>query len=167
MLPALLNNSIHYWAHVLFKLIISYISSSNGISLIIKCPYGKIMLNVSQPTVLTKYYGREVECISSGLIVKRYTYGHCSTKTSVGTDIIFVVTKPSNINIDNMSEYLTVLFSKYQTELEFLNIHFTQQFNHCVKLMYYSDKRLKEESSLGFHCNFLYDENSCYLPDQN
>ena len=43
----------------------------------------------------------------------------------------------------------------------------TNPFNHCVKLLYISKLNIKTESSLGYHCDIMYNNDGCSMINQN
>ena len=52
-------------------------------------------------------------------------------------------------------------------ELGMCNMNFTQGFNNCVKILYYSSPTLKTESLSSCHCDAIYNDHGNYLHDQN
>ena len=46
-------------------------------------------------------------------------------------------------------------------------MNMTNAFNHCVKLLYVSKLNIKKESSLGYHCDIMYNNDGVYMINQN
>ena len=149
------------------KLVMSPIDSKYGISLVTESPYGTTLLNVSRPAVLRQYYGTNVGTKKDGKIKIRATYGLSVLKNSVGTDPLKCVTKPFNKYLYRMSLYVTHIIRQLPDEYGYSKMSLSNPFNHCVKLIYISKNKIKEESSLGYHCDIVYNNDGCYMINQN
>ena len=149
------------------KLILSPIDSFYGITLNTESPYGKTMLNVKRPAVLRQYYGKNIMHECGPLLTGRYTYGFSLWNNSVSTHPSKFVTKPFNVHLDNMSTYLTEFTNHIINEYDLKIKPLLTTFNHCVKLLYISNTNVKKESSMGYHCDVLYNNDGIYINKQN
>ena len=114
-------------------------------------------LNILKPAVIRQYYGANVDVIRRiSEFIRRYTYGYGSVTSSVGMEPYNFITR----KITNEMEYIaTELHEFLLHNKKFLNLEsagLSQKFNHCIVIMYYAGDNLKQNSSLGRHCDYVY-----------
>ena len=127
--------------------------------------YGNPILNYVIPAVSRQYYGSDLDEYLYNGLAERYTYGFCSAMINISSGLTNFITKPFNIHLKKIGEYVITLCRSYMNELYLYNMEFTQGFNHYVKVLYYSSPTLKTESLLGYHYDMIYIDHGDYLYD--
>ena len=145
--------------NVLDKLFLSKLDSINGISVVAEQPFNNpIMLNILRPGVICQYYGMDRGVIHNHSI-KRATYGF---KSHVGTDPNKFITKPFDMNMKLMSNYLMNQLRLHDGGYYLKEMDLSIDFNSVVVLPYCSIMDVKINSTMGWHCDSSYNKDGSF-----
>ena len=144
---------------MLDKLFLSPLDSINGISVVAEQPFNNpIMLNILRPGVIRQYYGMDSGIIQQDSI-NRATYGF---KSHVGTDPNKFITKPFDINMKLMSNYLMNQLRLHDGGRYLKEMDLSIDFNSVVVLPYCSIMDVKKNSTMGWHCDSSYNKDGSF-----
>ena len=113
------------------KLFYSNLDSFDSIPIITE--RNKIILNVSRPVVLRKYYGIDKLNLDPN-VLSRAAYWYNSSSNPVGTDPKTYVTKPFDNNMANMTNHLDKLKHLNTYKLSYQDLDENNRFNRCTIL---------------------------------
>ena len=159
-----------YVRGIIDNLICSSFESKHGIITTTERAMGNpAEINVERTAVLRQFFGKSYSTSSSEnntTTVNRATYTHGSV--SVGIDPHNFVTRDMTMEMHQISQHLIKLLRSNIALLNVEGVNLDNDFNHCTVLLYYADGTIKDEASIGFHCDSSYSARDCsYETDQN